>query len=107
MFELMILLLCVFIVLLIVQIVALLRIRQLISRLKQVILDKKLVGRSGKQGLDNVPRHHQKCQYCKYRQTFINATIHGGENDFYYRCMHHNVEVSLSQTCKAFEFEEE
>jgi len=107
MLEIMILLLCVFIVLLVVQILALLRVRQLINRLKLALMDKKIIVHSSKQKSESLSQNYRKCQFCKHRQTYINATIHGGENDFYYRCSQHNTEVTLTHTCADFEFEDD
>lgn len=106
MIDLMVILLIVFIILLAIQIMALVRIRYLILRLKSLFIDRKRAERQRfNRTATTTLSQLRKCQFCKHRQTFIQANIHGGEEDFYYRCAYHDVEVYLAHTCSYFEAE--
>lgn len=44
------------------------------------------------------------CYYCRYRMSFIqiNESEDNADN-FYYKCKKHNLEISLTDSCKQFE----
>jgi len=104
MLDLLTILLGAFVILLIVQIVALVRIRQIIVRLRSMlrIIAPILQRHSDIQNARKV--NMRICQFCKYRQAFIKATPHG-EDDFYYLCKVKNKEVDLTDSCQHFQLE--
>ncbi len=99
MFDIYIILLIAFSVLLVIQIIALFKIRKLIFNLKKNVIDLSL-NRSLSPG--SIKEFNiQICQFCRYRQTYINA-VPDGSDDFYYRCRIHNSSTKLNQSCKNF-----
>lgn len=45
----------------------------------------------------------QTCQFCKHRLSFIHMSENKGEvEDFYYKCRLRNIEVQLNDTCEKF-----
>ncbi len=104
MLDLLTILLGAFVVLLIVQIVALVRIRQMIVRLRSMLrVIAPILQRH--HDIQNARKVNMRiCQFCKFRQTYIKATSHG-DDDFYYLCKIRNKEVDLTDTCKHFQLE--
>ena len=102
MMDLLTALLIAFIILLVVQIIALIRIRFIIVRLRSIlnvitpILEKSYYVRRANQ----VNMH--TCQFCKYRQAYIKTTA-SGEEDFYYRCKINDKTIKLSDSCPFFD----
>lgn len=93
-----------FLVLLIIQIVALVRIRQIINKLRAML--NSFHGRGKHTQLANYSQKSlQSCQFCKFRQTYIKATISGESDDFYYRCKFHHKGVKLNDSCPDFDYE--
>ena len=103
MIDLFVILLIAFILLLIVQIIALVRVKQLINRLRHTLVDLRNMQRNEAFIL---PRQLRTCQFCKYRMSYIKANISGNKENFYYRCSYHDKNVSLKSTCKQFEFDD-
>jgi hypothetical protein len=105
-----IILLFAFIILLIIQILSLLKIRNLVIQLKKLLGNIGIIYRNSdilRRRIETVTKI-KKCQYCKYRQAFIKATPSGESDDFYYyRCKLHDINISLTYSCKQFEFESE
>ncbi len=102
MMDLLTVLLIAFFVLLIIQIIALIRIRMIVIRLRSImnvvtpILQKaQYVHRANKINMHT-------CQFCKFRQAYIKTTA-SGEEDFYYRCRLTDRDVRLNDSCKYFE----
>ncbi len=104
MLDLLTILLIAFVLLLFVQIFALVRIRQMLLRLRSMLrIISPILQRQVE--IQNTRRINMRiCQFCKFRQTFIKATSHG-EDDFYYRCKIKNKEVDLTDSCSHFELE--
>lgn len=102
MLDFLIVILLIFIVLLMIQIVALLRMHRFIRYFKNMLL---YVGSQMGYYKTSSKAPIQTCQFCKYRQTYIKATVSGRDEDFYYRCKLHHKPVSLSGTCKQFEYD--
>ncbi len=106
MIDLFTVLLVAFVILLIIQIVALVRIRLMIVRLKSILnVIAPIVQRT--QDIQRTKLINMRmCQFCKYRQTFIKATSEA-EDEFYYRCKITDRNVNLTDTCPHFEVEPE
>lgn len=100
--DLIVVLLIAFVILLIVQIVALIRVRQLINRLRHLLVD---LSRLQRKEDFTLPKQLRICQFCKYRKTYIKANISGNKENFYYRCSFHDKNVNLSSSCKEFQFD--
>ncbi|NOX89602.1 MAG: hypothetical protein GXO77_11295 [Calditrichaeota bacterium] len=106
MIDLMTALLIAFIILLSIQIVALIRIRYIINRLRGIldvvtpIIQKTQYVQRSKQ------INMRVCQFCKNRQTYIKTTA-SGEEDFYYRCKLNDRKIDLTDSCKRFELEQD
>jgi uncharacterized protein YpmS len=91
-----------FFVLLALQIAAILKIIQLKAKLSKMIADLSLNQGVISDSIDNL--NLRICQFCKYRQSFINTTSESAEN-FYYRCIIRNRSLKLNQSCKYFTME--
>lgn len=102
MMDLFSILLIAFFVLLIIQIIALLRIRMIIIRLRSILN----VVAPILQKTQYVHRANQinmrTCQFCKYRQAYIKTTA-AGDEDFYYRCRLNERDIHLQDSCHHFE----
>ncbi len=101
MFDLFVTLLIVFVILLIVQIVALIRLRFMIKQFRKLLDNFNWV-------VANVPLpvlKKRNCRHCKFRQTFIKTTSTGEQDDFYYRCKLHDINIALNQYCPDFNYD--
>ena len=98
--------LLVLIVLFIIQLISLLRIRKILIHLKGIMLDLDIQPKN-KRYLSHKLAHLRKCEFCKYRQTFIGAAPGNSDDEIYYKCRYHNLNVNLANTCKQFEFDSE
>lgn len=87
------------IILLTVQIVSLIRVRFLIRQLNRVL---KLMGNvfksAGHPGA--FPEALQKCQFCKFRNSFI--SFEEEPNKFYYQCALDSHSIHLNSSCSHF-----
>ena len=43
------------------------------------------------------------CQYCKYRMSFVQLSDEKEQDNFYYKCKMHDIEISLSDSCNQFQ----
>ena len=102
MIDLILILLIAFVILLIVQIIALIRVRQLINRLRHMLVD---LSRLQRKDDFILPGQLRICQFCKYRKTYIKANISGTKENFYYRCAFHDKNINLTSSCKDFLFD--
>lgn len=104
MIDFFLLLIAAFFVLLVVQVFALLKVRRIINHLNYLLYEIRLLKRKIhlKPGS---PGSAQHCQFCKFRQSFIKAYSDSVEDDFYYRCKLHNIEITLNHHCKQFELD--
>lgn len=104
MIDFLLFLLAAFFILLVVQIFALLKVRRIINHLNYLLYEIRLIKR--KFHLKPSPSAVvNQCQFCKYRQSFIKAYSDSVEDDFYYRCKLHNIEITLNHSCKQFELD--
>ena len=103
MIDLFVILLIAFIILLLIQIIALIRVKQLINRLRRTLID---LGNMQRNKSFILPKQLRICQFRKYSMTFIKANITGNKESFYYRCAYRDKNVSLTSTCKHFEFDD-
>ena len=88
-------------ILLAIQIVALIRIRSLIKQFKKTLtLLNNTFGQLQK--INTYPDSLKRCQFCKYRKSFINDPGSEQSNDFYYRCGVDEKPISLNHTCINF-----
>ncbi len=106
MLDLLTILLIAFVILLIIQIFALVRIKQMIVRLRTMLrIISPILQRHN--DIQNARRVNMRiCQFCKYRQAFIKTTSEA-DDEFYYRCKIKNKEVDLTDSCNFFELESE
>jgi len=104
MLDFLIIILLIFIVLLMLQIVALLRMHRFIRYFRNIL---SYIGYQMGYYKPHTDAPIQTCQFCKHRQTYIKASVSGSDEDFYYRCKLHHKPVSLSATCKQFEYDPE
>jgi len=105
MVDLFIALIAAIIILLILQIVTLFRIRRFMGNLRRVIAQ--LARRKGYQPDQLFPDQLHNCQFCKHRASYIKTNASGSDDDFYYRCKVNNRKISLTHTCKHFQFDVE
>ncbi len=103
--DILIIILGVSIILLAVQIAAVLRINKLLRYLKIILKELGIPITRPKKKAETAVSHLHKCQYCKYRRTYIKASLNDESDDFYYRCYLQNRSVSLDHSCEKFEFE--
>jgi len=87
--------------LLIVQIFALFRIRYLIRQLRYTLHTMRQA--FGLLQKTELPQEVRRCQFCKYRNTFIKSNYSGQGSAFYYRCGIDQKPVRLDHTCAKFE----
>ncbi|MGD9486888.1 MAG: hypothetical protein AB7W47_02610 [Calditrichaceae bacterium] len=88
-------------VLFVIQVIALIRMRRIIIQLNQLL---RSMGVIQKKGLIKhtavVPKN---CNNCKFRQAFIRVNqSYSSEDEFYYRCKIHQMEVALNHSCDKF-----
>jgi hypothetical protein len=85
-----------------VQVFALLKVRRIINHLNYLLYEVRLIKRKFnlKSGSGIKTAH---CQFCKFRQSYIKAYSDSTDDDFYYRCKLHDIEVTLNHSCKQFE----
>jgi len=104
MIDFLLILLTAFFILLIVQVFALLKVRRIINHLNYLLYEVRLIKRKFvlKPG-QGVKADH--CQYCRFRQSYIKAYSDSADDDFYYRCKLHNIEITLNHSCKQFEID--
>ena len=81
------------ILLLIAQIVSLIRIRYLIKQLKKALT---LMGRALEMNshISTFPTPLKKCQFCKFRKSFIEPQENENPTSFYYQCAINNKPIS-------------
>ena len=91
------------ILLLFVQIAALVRVRLLIKQLKTTL--NTLNSRFGLLQIKTVyPKSLIKCRFCKYRNSFINSTAGGqDEEPFFYQCALDEKSILLDYSCSKFQ----
>ncbi len=99
--ELFIILLIAVSVLLIVQIVALFRIRYLTRQLRYTLHTMRQA--FGFLQKSELPAEVRRCQFCKYRKTYMKNNYSGQGSAFYYRCGLDEHPIRLDHTCKQFE----
>jgi len=102
--DFLVILLIAFIVLLVVQIITLIRVRQFITRLRNTLMEFSEIKKKPSSMI--LPKQLRTCQFCKYRLTYIKANIAHNKEKFYYRCRLSDHEIELTSTCKKFEFDE-
>ena len=106
MLDLFTVLLIAFVILLGIQIFALVRIKQMIVRLRTMLrIISPMLQRHNE--IQNARKVNMRiCQFCKYRQAYIKTTSDADE-EFYYRCRIKNREIDLTDSCTFFELETE
>ncbi|MGD9898943.1 MAG: hypothetical protein AB7T22_07415 [Calditrichaceae bacterium] len=89
-------------VLFVIQVIALLRMRRIITQLNQLLRSMGVLQKRGlKTNTAVVPKN---CNNCKFRQAFIRVNqSYASEDEFYYRCKIHQMEVALNHCCDKFE----
>lgn len=90
------------ILLLITQIVSLIRIRYLIKQLKKALNSMRQAFGVNSQAFA-FPPPLKKCQFCKFRKSFIDLQENENPTNFYYRCAINNKPIQLNQSCKKFQ----
>ena len=55
----------------------------------------------------NLPQNNNviksnSCQYCKYRMSFVQLSDEKEQDNFYYKCKMHDIDISLSDSCEQF-----
>lgn len=102
MFNLLVILLSAVILLLVVQIAALLRVRSLIRQLKTILLAFNFgIQISGNQ--NHYPKNIKKCQFCKFRKSYLSNQPESDVDAFYYLCTLSAKSIDLNQSCNHFQ----
>ena len=88
-------------VLLIIQIIALVRIRYFIRQLRYAL--HAMQRAFGILQNSELPPAVRRCQFCKHRKTYMKNNFSGQGSAFYYRCGLDEHPIRLDHTCKKFE----
>jgi hypothetical protein len=105
-------LLFLFTVLFVLQVWALIKIKQMLGRVLEIYAKMQQAANRQRKVPDNgshlqpspsiAVNYRRICQYCRYRETFLEAS---GKNNFIYRCGLNKQEIKLDDRCPQFEFD--
>jgi hypothetical protein len=97
-----------FIILLIIQVYTFVKIFRIVKQLNKLLVEIRILFKQSGiffQLQKNKVIKSNSCQYCKFRLSFIHIKDGDDHDNFYYKCNKHDIEITLSDTCKQFERE--
>jgi hypothetical protein len=93
-------------VLFVVQVITILKVINIIKQLNWLLFEVRMLFKHS--GIFYQPQKNKvvkfnSCQYCKFRMSFIQITDEENKDNFYYKCIKHDVGIELTDSCKQFE----
>ena len=94
------------ILLFLIQVVTFIKVVSIVKQMNKLLFEVRILFKHS--GLFFQPERNQvvksnSCQYCKFRMSFIQLSNENSEDNFYYKCKKHEIEINLSDSCAQFE----